>query len=97
MTTSFCHPETLVAIEAQASTSTTPLTTSAIPTKQVERRRRLWKPRNNRSRHITTRRSIDWRLVNGDFDTLHARFDFTLEECADDEGLNFYKHCELPH
>jgi hypothetical protein len=37
------------------------------------------------------RRSIDWKLVNSLFDPLHARIDFTLEGCADDEGLNPHK------
>jgi hypothetical protein len=41
-------------------------------------------------------RSIDyWKLVNSVFEPVHARFDFTLEGCANDEGLN--PHGDLPH
>jgi hypothetical protein len=29
------------------------------------------------------------------FQPLHARFDFTLEDCIDDEGIN--SHGDLPH
>jgi hypothetical protein len=47
------------------------------------------------SRHVTTRRSIDWKLFDYVFEPLHAIFDFTLEDCADDEGLN--SHVGLPH
>jgi hypothetical protein len=35
-------------------------------------------------------RSIDWKLIDSIFEPLHARFDFTLEDCADDENLNSY-------
>jgi hypothetical protein len=38
---------------------------------------------------------IDWKLVDYVFEPPHARFDFTLEGCADDEGLN--SHDDLPH
>jgi hypothetical protein len=34
-------------------------------------------------------------MVDSVFKPLHARFDFTLEGCADDEGLN--SHGDLPH
>jgi hypothetical protein len=34
-------------------------------------------------------------MVNSIFEPLHARFDFTLEGCADDEGLN--SHGDLSH
>jgi hypothetical protein len=34
-------------------------------------------------------------LFDSVFEPLHARFDFTLEGCDDDEGLN--SHGELPH
>jgi hypothetical protein len=40
------------------------------------------------------RRSIDWKLADSIFEPLHARFDLSLEECADDEGLN--SHGDLP-
>jgi hypothetical protein len=40
------------------------------------------------SRKLVTKRSIDWNLVDSIFEPLHARFDFTLEGCVDDEGLN---------
>jgi hypothetical protein len=40
-------------------------------------------------------RSIDWKLVDSVFEHVHARFDATLEGCADDEGLN--SHDVLPH
>jgi hypothetical protein len=36
-----------------------------------------------------------WTLVDSVFDPLHARFNFTLEGCADDEGLT--SHGDLPH
>jgi hypothetical protein len=39
-------------------------------------------------RHVTPKRSIDWKLVDSVFEPLHARFDFTFDGCADDEGLN---------
>jgi hypothetical protein len=39
--------------------------------------------------------SIDWKLVDSVFEPLHVRFDFTLEGCGDDEGLN--PHNDLPH
>jgi hypothetical protein len=40
-------------------------------------------------------RSIDWKLVDFVFVPLHTRFDFTLEDCADDKGLN--SHYDLTH
>jgi hypothetical protein len=40
-------------------------------------------------------RLVDWKLVDYTFEPLHARFHFTLEGCADDEGLN--SHGDLPH
>jgi hypothetical protein len=48
---------------------------------------------NNR-RHVITRLSIDWKLVDYVFEPLHIRFDFILEGCADHEGLN--SHGDLP-
>jgi hypothetical protein len=38
---------------------------------------------------------MDWKVVDSVFEPLHAQFDFTLEGCADDEGLN--SHSDLPH
>jgi hypothetical protein len=34
-------------------------------------------------------------MVESIFEPLHARFDFTLERCNDDESLNSYG--DLPH
>jgi hypothetical protein len=45
-------------------------------------------------KHVAIR-SIDWKLLYFSFEPLHARFDFTLEGCVDDEGLN--SHGDLPH
>jgi hypothetical protein len=56
-------------------------------------RRRYTNQRHSR-KHVT-RRSIDWKLVDSAFETLHTRFDFALEGCADNEGLN--SHGDLPH
>jgi hypothetical protein len=63
------------------------------PATLVEGRRRQTKHRQ--SRKPVTRRSIDWKLVDSVFYPMHARFNFTLEGCADDEGLN--SHGDLPH
>jgi hypothetical protein len=71
---------------------TPPSTTVATPAKLLGGRRRQNKPREGRK--PVTKRSIDWKLVDSDFEPLHARFDFTLEGCADDEGLN--SHGDLP-
>jgi hypothetical protein len=38
-------------------------------------------------------RSIDWKLVDYVFKPPHARFDFTLEGCADADGID--SHGEL--
>ena len=48
--------------------------------------------RTDRSRRSNY--SVDWRLVDRVFDPLHDKLDFTLEGCADDEGLD--THRELP-
>jgi hypothetical protein len=85
--------ETLLAIEVVDTRSTTPSTTFATPASVVAGRCRETKQRHNR-KHVT-RRSIDWKLVNYVFEPLHARFDFTLEGCAHDDGLN--SHGDLPH
>jgi hypothetical protein len=72
---------------------TTPTTAVAALATVVACRRRQNKQRQSR-KHVT-RRSIDWKLVDYVFGPLHARFDFTLEGCANDEGLN--SHGDLPH
>jgi hypothetical protein len=47
------------------------------------------------SRKLVTGRSIDyWKLVDYVFEHMHAPFDFPLEGCADDEGIN--SHGDLP-
>jgi hypothetical protein len=38
---------------------------------------------------------MDWKMVGYVFEPVHARFHFTMEGCADDEGLN--SHGDLPH
>jgi hypothetical protein len=73
--------------------STSPSTTIATHVTLVASRRRRTKQRQ--SCKLVTRRSIDWKLVDYVFEPPHARFDFTLEGCADDEGLN--SHGDLPH
>jgi hypothetical protein len=60
--------------------------------KLVACRRRQNKQRESR-KHVTGR-SIDWKLVDSIFELMHARFDFILEGCANDEGLN--SHSDLP-
>jgi hypothetical protein len=83
----------MLATEVVDTHSTSPSTTTAIPATLVACRLRQTKERHSR-KHVT-RRSIDWKLVDSVFEPLHARFDFTLEGCADDEGLN--SHDDLPH
>jgi hypothetical protein len=84
--TSSVRFETLSARKVVDLPSTSPSTTFATPATLVAGRRRQTKLRH--SRKPVTRRSIDWKLVDSVFDPLHARFNFTLEGCADDEGLN---------
>jgi hypothetical protein len=48
--------------------------------------RRQNKQRGSR-KHLTTR-LIGWKRVDSIFEPLHARSNFTLEGCADDEGLS---------
>jgi hypothetical protein len=91
--TSTVRSETLLATEVVDSPSTPPSTTVATPATLVASRRRQTKQRQ--SRKPVTRRSIDWKLVGFVFYPLHARFNFTLEGCANDDGLN--SHGELPH
>jgi hypothetical protein len=92
--TSTCRLETLLAIEVQVTTSTPPSTSVANQTKSVGGRHRQSKERDSR-RHVTTRRSIDWKLVYYVSKRLHERFDFTLEGCADNVDLN--SHGDPPH
>jgi hypothetical protein len=76
----------LLATEVVDTPSTSPSTIVATPATLVAGRRRQTKQRH--SRKLVTRRSIHWKLVDSVFDLLHARFNFTLEGCADDECLN---------
>jgi hypothetical protein len=91
-TSTVCH-ETLLATEVVDFPSTFLSTTVATPAALVAGRRRQTKHRQSR-KHVTIR-SIDWKLVDSVFEPMHARFNFTLEGCADDEGLN--SHGDLPH
>ena len=47
-------------------------------------------------RHTRPRKSspFDWRLVDEEFDKLHAQYDFTVEACCDPKGAN--GHAGLP-
>jgi hypothetical protein len=78
--------ETLLATEVFETPSTSPSTKVATHATLVAGRRRPNKQRH--SRKPVTIRSIDWKLVDSVFEPLHARFDFTLEGCANGEGLN---------
>ena len=91
--TSIGRGETLLATEVVETRSTSPSTTVATPATLVASRRRQTKQRQ--SHKPVTRRSIDWKLVDSVFEPLHARFNFTPEGCANDEGLN--SHGDLPH
>jgi hypothetical protein len=75
-----------LATEVVDTPSTSPSTTVATLAPLVAGRRLQIKQRQ--SRKPVTRRSIDWKLVDSVFDPLHARFNVTLEGCADNEGLN---------
>jgi hypothetical protein len=83
----------MLVIEVVETLSTPPSTTVATHATLVASRGRQNKQR--KSREHVTKRSIDWKLVDSIFEPPHARFDFTLEDCADDEGLN--SHGDLPH
>jgi hypothetical protein len=83
----------MLATEIVDLPSTSPSTTVATPATLVAGLRRQTKHRQSR-KHVT-RRSIDWKLVDSVFEPLHARFNFTMEGCANDEGLN--SHGDLPH
>jgi hypothetical protein len=67
-------------------------TTSCGATPTLGRRRRS--NRKDNRRLVTTRRSIDWKLVYSLFELLHARFTSTMEGCADNDDLN--SHGNLP-
>jgi hypothetical protein len=84
--TSKVRPETLLATEVVDTRSTSPSTIVATLATVAGGRRHQTKQRQIR-KHVTIR-SIDWKLVDSVFEPLHARLDFTLEGCADDEGLN---------
>jgi hypothetical protein len=84
--TSTVRSETLLATEVVDTPSTSPSNTIATPATLVAGRLRQTKQRQ--SRKPVTGRSIDWKLVYSVFDPLRARFNFTWEGCADDEGLN---------
>jgi hypothetical protein len=73
--------------------SISPSATIATPTTLVAGRRHQNKRRV--SRKLVTIRVIDLKLVDYVFEPVHARFNFTLEGCVDDEGLN--SHGDLPH
>jgi hypothetical protein len=90
--TSTIRLETLLTTEVVDTRSTPPSTTVATHATVVARRRRQTKQRQ--SRKLVTRRSIDWKLIDFAFEPLHARFDFTLEGCVDDEGL--LSHGNIP-
>jgi hypothetical protein len=88
LATSTCrHETTLLATEVIDLPSTPLSTTIATRAKQVASRRHKSKHGHSR-RHVTTKRSIVGKMVDYVFDPLHARFDFTVEGCADDEGHN---------
>ena len=91
--TSTVRSETLLATEVVETPSASPSTTVATHATLVAGRRRQTKQRQ--SRKPVTIRSIYWKQVDYVFEPLHARFNFTLEGCADDEGLN--SHGDLPH
>jgi hypothetical protein len=84
--------ETLLATEVVDTPSTSPSPIVATHATLVVGRRRQSKQRQ--SRKTVTIRSIDWKMVNFVLEPLHARFDFTLQGCANEEGLN--SHGDLP-
>jgi hypothetical protein len=83
----------MLATEVVDTSPTSPSTTVATHATAVACRRRQNKQRH--SRKPLTGRLIDWKLVDFVFEPMHARFDFTLDRCAHDEGLN--PHGDLPH
>jgi hypothetical protein len=87
MATSFCRRETFLASKVQVHTSTPPSHFCSDACKLVASRRHQIKQRDS-CKHVKAKRLIDWKLVDLVFEPLHARFDFTLEDYDDDEGLN---------
>jgi hypothetical protein len=85
--------ETLLATKVVETLSTSPSTTVVTHATLVVGRRRRNNKRGSR-KHVTIR-SIDWNMVDSIFEPMHARFNFTFEGCADDEGLN--SHGDLSH
>jgi hypothetical protein len=92
MATSMGRIETLLGTKVVKAHSIPPSTTVVTRVKLVACRR-LWDKYRESGRHVT-RRSVNWKLLNFVFEPLHARFDFSLEGCANDEGLN--SHGDLP-
>jgi hypothetical protein len=89
-----CHPKRLLATKVQSTTSTPPSTSVTTHATGVVGGCRQSKYSNSR-RHVTIRHSIDWKPLDFVFKPLHARFDSTLEGCADDDDPN--SHGDLPH
>jgi hypothetical protein len=83
----------MLAYEVVETRSTSPSTTFATLETATACRHRQNKQRQ--SRKPVTRPAIDWKLIDSVFEPMHARFDFTLEGCVDDEGLN--SHGNIPH
>jgi hypothetical protein len=83
----------MLATKVHVSSSTPPSTSVPTPTKSDGRRHHS-EHRHN-PRHVTSRRSIDWKLGGSVFYPLYTRLDFILEGCAHDEGRN--SHGDLPH
>jgi hypothetical protein len=86
LATSSCLLETLFATKAQETPSIPPSTTIAALAKQIACHRRENKQRGSR-KYVITSRSIHWKMGDYFFEPFYARFDFTHEECVDDEGL----------
>jgi hypothetical protein len=92
--TSIVRHEILLATEVVDTRSTSVSTTFATPATVAGRRRHA---KHRHSRKHVTRRSIDWKQVDYVFEPRHARFDFTLEGCADDESLNSHSVLNRAH
>lgn len=67
------------------------ITDKVAVTRKLSGRRRIKAIRRRTKQSV---RTVDWRLVDRVFDPLHDKLKFTLEACADDEGLD--THRELP-
>jgi hypothetical protein len=94
LATTSCRLDASLATKVQVPTSTHASTSIATRAKPVVGRRRCQNKHRHCRGHVKTIRWIDWKLVDFVFKPLHARFDFTLEGCADGEGLN--SHGDLP-